>query len=72
MPYTNNKCEIDEEGNHLKGKFVSDNVFDLSRRKIACDEFRLLRKGLNFAPTPEKIDRWQVKNDLEKFGRNID
>ena len=21
--------------------------------------------------TPEKIDHWQVKNDLEKFGRNI-
>ena len=24
-----------------------------------------------YVPTPEKIDRWQVKQDLEKFGRNF-
>ena len=26
---------------------------------------------MGFVPTPEKINRWQLKNDLEKFGRNI-
>ena len=66
-----NTCEIDEESNRIKGKFVSDNVFNLSRRNITHDELRLLSKGLIFVPTPEKINRWQVKNELEKFGRNI-
>ena len=68
---TTNTCEIDEESNRIKGKFVSDNVFNLSRRNITDAELSFLSKGLSFVPTPEKIDRWQVKNDLEKFGRNI-
>ena len=68
---TTNTCEIDEESNRIKGKFVSDNVFNLSRRNITDDKLNLLSKGLSFVPTTEKIDRWQVKNDLEKFGRNI-
>ena len=29
------------------------------------------KRRLSFVPTPEKIDRWQVKNYLKKFGRNI-
>ena len=31
----------------------------------------LLEKGLSFVPTPEKIDKWQVKKDLEKLERDI-
>ena len=67
---TTNMCEIDEESDRIKGKFVSDNVFNLSRRNITDGELSLLSKGLSFVPTPGKIDRGQVKNDLEKFGRN--
>ena len=26
---------------------------------------------MNFDPTPEKLDRWQIKKDLEQLGRNI-
>ena len=66
-----NTCEIDEESNRIKGKVVSDNVFNLSRRNITHDQLSLSSKGLSFVPTLEKIDRWQVKNDLEKFGRSI-
>ena len=28
-------------------------------------------KGLNFVPTPEKLDRYQTKKDLERLGRDI-
>ena len=59
-------CEIDEESNKIKGTFVSDNVFNLSRRNIS-----LLSKGLSFVPMRQKIDPWQVKTDLQKFDRNI-
>ena len=68
---TTNTCEIDEESDRIKDKVVSDNVFNLSTRKITDDELSLSSKGLSFVPTPEKIDRWQVKNDLEKLGRSI-
>ena len=68
---TTNTCEIDEESNGIKDKFVSDNVFNLSRRNITDAELSLLSKGISFVPTLEKIDRWQLKNDLEKSGRNI-
>ena len=26
---------------------------------------------MRFVPKPEKIDRFQLKQDLEKFGRNL-
>ena len=35
------------------------------------NEIKVLDKGLNFVPTPEKLDRLQIKNDLEKLGRDI-
>ena len=68
---TNNTYEINKEGNRTKGKLVSANIFNLSRPSITDAALSLLSKGLSFVPTPEKIDHWQVKNDLEKFGRNI-
>ena len=66
-----NHAEMDIETNRLNGKFVSDNVFNLSRRNISDSELNLLSKGLSFVLTPERIDRYQLKNDLERFGRNI-
>ena len=68
---TTNKCEIDEENNQIKGKFVSDNVFNLSRRNITDDDLSLLSQSLSFVPTPKKKDRWQIKNDLRKYGRSV-
>ena len=63
-------CEMNENG-RMQGKFVSENVFNLSRKTLSPSEITLLSKGLSFVPTPEKIDREQVKSDLERFGRNI-
>ena len=54
------------------GKFVSKNVFNLSHRKLAEHEISVLDKVLNLFPTPEKLNRLQIKNDhLERLGKNI-
>ena len=55
----------------MEGKFVSQNVFDLSDRILTENEIKVLDKGLNFVPTPEKLDGLQIKNDLEKLGTDI-
>ena len=55
----------------LKGYFVSNNVFNLSRRKLSKAEVSLLSKGLKFCPTPNTIDKSILKEDLEKFGRKL-
>ena len=43
----------------------------MSSRNIAEAEIKVFKIGLGFVPTPIKINRWQLKNNLEKFGRNI-
>ena len=55
----------------MEGKFLSQNVFNLSDRVLTENEIKVLDKGLNFVPTPEKPDRLQIKNELEKLGRDI-
>ena len=55
----------------MERKFVSQNAFDLSDRILTKNEIKVLDKGLNFVPTPEKLDGLQIKNDLEKLGTDI-
>ena len=55
----------------MEGNFVSKNVLNLSNRVLTESEIRVLDKGLNFVPTPEKLDRYQIKKDLERLGRDI-
>ena len=43
----------------------------LSNRVLTKSEIRVLDKGLNFVPTPEKLDRYQIKKVLERLGRDI-
>ena len=64
-------CETDKTSSRLVGKFVSNSVVNLSRWNITSAEIELLEKGLSFVPTLEKIDKWQVKKDLEKLGQDI-
>ena len=40
----------------LKGKFVSKNVVNLSKRKLSKSEISLLSKGFKFIPTSNTID----------------
>ena len=53
----------------LKGKFVSKNVINLSKRNLSENEISLLSKGLNFIPTCNKVDVARLKLELEQFGR---
>ena len=64
-------CNIDPATGRIERKFVSENVFNLSSSNITEAEIKVFNKGLGFVLTPEKINRWQLKFDLEKFGRNV-
>ena len=48
---------------------MSENVVNLSNRKLSKAEVSLLSKGLKFCPTPNSVDKLVVKEDFEKFGR---
>ena len=61
------KAELTSNG-RLKGFFVSENVVNLSNRKLSKAEVSLLSKGLKFCPTPNSVDKLVLK-DLEKFDR---
>ena len=50
---------------------MSDSVFNLSKRDLSEAEISLLSKGLKFCPTPKGVDKSQIKNDLEQFGRRL-
>ena len=54
-----------------EGKFVSPNVINLSSRNLSKAEISLLSKGLKFVPTPKYINKAQIKEELETFGRKL-
>ena len=61
------------KGLRLEGKFVSKNVFNLSRRNLSeiQPEISLLSKGQRFVPSANKIDRAKLKTELEEYGRKL-
>ena len=63
--------EMAEDSQVRSRGFVSENVVNLSNRVLTSDEVQLLSRGLNFCPTPKNIDRFQLKKDLNEFGRHI-
>ena len=68
---TDNCTSAENNSDRIEGKFVSPNVCNLSHRVLTEAEISLLTKGLKFCQTPREIDRSQLKNDLERFGRNL-
>ena len=56
----------------MEGKFVSQSVFNLLDHVLIENDIKVLDKGLNFVLTPEKLDCLQIKNNLEKLGRDIE
>ena len=50
----------------LEGKFVSKNVFNLSRRNLSPPEISLLSKGLKFVPSANKIGQAKLKRESWK------
>ena len=49
----------------------NDIVVNLSSKDIKPDEICILSKGLNFCPTPNKINEEQLSADLDKFARSL-
>ncbi len=49
----------------------SRTVVNLSGKDLSSSELSLLSKGLKFVPKPPRINRFQLKQDLESFGRRI-
>ena len=46
-------------------------MINLSSKQFSKHEFKILGYNLNFIPTPEKINKKQLEQDLKKFGRRI-
>ena len=57
--------------NRLEGKFVSKNVINLSQRQLTKSEISLLSKGRKFVPTPNRMNKAKLKQELEIFGRKF-
>ena len=49
----------------------NDTVVNLSSKDLKPAEIRILYKGLNFCPTPNKINEEQLSADLDKFARSL-
>ena len=49
----------------------NDIVVNLSSKDLKPAEIRILSKGLNFCPTPNKINEEQLSADLDKFARSL-
>ena len=67
-----NACNTDPATCRIEGKLVSENVFNLSSRKITEAEIKVFKKGMGFVPTPEKIIRGQLKKVLKNLGETLD
>ena len=59
------------KNNRLNGKFISKNVINLSQRQQTKSEISLLSKELKLVPTPDRIDKAKLKEELEVFGRKL-
>ena len=53
--------EVEICDGRLKGKFVSKNVINLSKRNLTENEISLLWNSLNFIPTCNKVDIAKLK-----------
>ena len=61
-PSSNVQCnEAKMCDGRLKGKFVSMNVINLSKRNLSENEISLLSKGHNFIPPYTKVDVARLK-----------
>ena len=70
------ESHLNEEGNEvftlngrIRGKFVSKNVVNLSKQKLAKAKISLLLNGLKFVPTSNHINKAKLKMGLEAYGR---
>ena len=59
-----------EEG-RMKGSFVSDYAFNLSKKVLSQTEINVLEKGLGFSPTPSFINEADLRRDFNEFSRKM-
>ena len=72
------ESHLNEEGydvftlnGRIKGKFVSKNVFTLSKLKLTKAEISLLSKRLKLVPTSNHINKAKLKTELGAYGRML-
>ena len=65
----NNKDHSGE--GQMIGSFVSDYVFNLSKKFLSQTEINVLEKGLGFSPTPSFINKADLRRDLSEFSRKM-
>jgi len=49
----------------------NDTVVNLSSKDLTPVEIRVLSKGLNVCPLPNKINEEQLSDDFDKFARSL-
>ena len=55
----------------LNGKFVGPHVINLFTRILSETKIYLLSKSLKFIPTPTRVNKALIKEELECFGRKL-
>ena len=55
----------------MTGLFVSDCVFNLSKKVLSQTEINVLEKGLGFSPTPSFINKADLRREFNEFSRNM-
>ena len=65
----NNKDYSEEE--RMTGSFVSDYVFNLSKKILSQTEINMLEKGLGFPATPSFINEAELRKDFNEFSRKM-
>ena len=58
-------------GNRMTGSFVSDHVFNLTKKELSAKEISVLEKGLGFVPNPSNINEADLRRDLREFSRKM-
>ena len=68
--------EIDDnraklKDNRLERKFFSKNAINLLQRQLTKSELSLFSKGIKSVPTPNRVDKAKLKQELEVLGRKL-
>ena len=55
----------------MTGSFVSEYVFNLSKKVLSQREINVLQKGLGFSPNQSFINEADLRRDFNEFGRKM-
>ena len=55
----------------MKGPFVSDYVFNWSKKVLSQGEINVLKKDLEFSPTASFIIETDLRRDFNEFSRKM-